>query len=71
MAKPTEIQLEPGWLEDDVRRAKSRLNEWSATSLRVAAASPQSHSATSSLSRHDREQQSNSQVLERSKQPSQ
>jgi hypothetical protein len=25
MAKPAEIQLRPGWLEDDMRRARSHL----------------------------------------------
>ena len=28
MTKPMEVQLRPGWLEADVRKAKSRLDEW-------------------------------------------
>lgn len=30
MAIPAEVQLKPGWLQDDVRRAQSRLSEWNA-----------------------------------------
>ncbi len=29
MTRPAEIQLEPGWLAADVRRARSRVREWS------------------------------------------
>jgi len=35
MAKPAEVRLKAGWLEDDVRRAQSRLQEWSERSLHM------------------------------------
>ena len=28
MAKPAEVEFEPGWLKEDIKRAQSRLNEW-------------------------------------------
>jgi hypothetical protein len=34
MASPSEIELKPGWLEEDVRRARSRLAEWHERNLR-------------------------------------
>lgn len=63
MAKPAEVQLGPGWLEDDVRRAQSRLNEWSAASLHVAGGSPQTRGGTPALSP---QQESSAQAMGRS-----
>jgi hypothetical protein len=59
MVKPAEVQLKPGWLQDDVRRAQSRLHEWSGRSLRTAEVSTRSPSEASGSSRTGLEQKSN------------
>ena len=41
MAKPEEINLRPGWLENDVKRAKSRLEQWNGAWERANAVLPQ------------------------------
>jgi hypothetical protein len=40
MAKPAEIKLRPGWLANDVKRAQSRLDQWTGASERATALLP-------------------------------
>ena len=40
MAKPAEIKLRPGWLANDVRRAQSRLEQWTGAWERASAVLP-------------------------------
>lgn len=40
MAKPTEIKLRPGWLANDVKRAQSRLEQWTGSWERATAVLP-------------------------------
>ena len=40
MAKPAEIKLRPGWLANDVKRAQSRLDQWTGAWERATALLP-------------------------------
>lgn len=40
MTKPAEIKLQPGWLANDVKRAQSRLEQWTGSWERATAALP-------------------------------
>ncbi len=52
MERPAEVQLKPGWLEDDVRRAQLRLSEWHGTGQRASALSePARHAGVVAASR--------------------